>query len=114
MSVWICLVCASLLSCAGQLCQKQAGTRPSRRGRRSRHILFWLGMALLCLGCGMLLWLSVLQSIPVSIAYPMLSLNFVWVTLAGWGIWRRAGRPSPLASGVGLIVVGIVILGTSV
>ncbi|SYP98359.1 SMR family multidrug resistance protein [Klebsiella pneumoniae] len=72
MSVWICLVCASLLSCAGQLCQKQA-TRPSRRGRRSRHILFWLGMALLCLGCGMLLWLSVLQSIPVSIAYPMLS-----------------------------------------
>ncbi|MBA1041440.1 4-amino-4-deoxy-L-arabinose-phospho-UDP flippase, partial [Enterobacter hormaechei] len=56
MSVWICLVCASLLSCAGQLCQKQA-TRPSRRGRRSRHILFWLGMALLCLGCGMLLWL---------------------------------------------------------
>ena len=31
MSVWICLVCASLLSCAGQLCQKQA-TRPSRRG----------------------------------------------------------------------------------
>ncbi|MFH4827780.1 4-amino-4-deoxy-L-arabinose-phosphoundecaprenol flippase subunit ArnE, partial [Klebsiella pneumoniae] len=76
MSVWICLVCASLLSCAGQLCQKQA-TRPSRRGRRSRHILFWLGMALLCLGCGMLLWLSVLQSIPVSIAYPMLSLNFV-------------------------------------
>ncbi len=28
-------------------------------------------------GCGVLLWLSVLQSIPVSIAYPMLSLNFV-------------------------------------
>ena len=112
MSVWICLVCASLLSCAGQLCQKQA-TRPSRRGRRSRHILFWLGMALLCLGCGMLLWLSVLQSIPVSSAYPMLSLNFVWVTLAGWGIWHE-----PVARrhwlGVGLIVVGIVILGTSV
>ncbi len=73
----------------------------------------WLGMALLCLGCGMLLWLSVLQSIPVSIAYPMLSLNFVWVTLAGWGIWHE-----PVARrhwlGVGLIVVGIVILGTSV
>jgi undecaprenyl phosphate-alpha-L-ara4N flippase subunit ArnE len=33
----------------------------------------------------MLLWLSVLQSIPVSVAYPMLSLNFVWVTLAAWG-----------------------------
>ena len=81
MSVWICLVFASLLSCAGQLCQKQA-TRPSKSGRRGYHILGWLGLALLSLGCSMLLWLSVLQSIPVSIAYPMLSLNFVWVTLA--------------------------------
>ncbi len=112
MSVWICLVCASLLSCAGQLCQKQA-TRPSKSGRRGHHILGWLGLALLSLGCSMLLWLSVLQSIPVSIAYPMLSLNFVWVTLAAWGIWRE-----PVARrhwfGVALIVVGIVILGSRI
>jgi hypothetical protein len=40
----------------------------------------------------MLLWLSVLQSIPVSIAYPMLSLNFVWVTLAAWGSGASRSR----------------------
>lgn len=112
MSTWICLALASLLSCAGQLCQKQA-TRPSKSRLRGRHILGWLGLALLALGGGMLLWLSVLQSIPVSVAYPMLSLNFVWVTLAAWGIWRE-----PVARrhwvGVGLIVVGIVVLGSSV
>ena len=112
MSTWICLALASLLSCAGQLCQKQA-TRPSKSRRRGRHILGWLGLALLALGGGMLLWLSVLQSIPVSVAYPMLSLKFVWVTLAAWGIWRE-----PVARrhwvGVGLIVVGIVVLGSSV
>lgn len=112
MSTWICLALASLLSCAGQLCQKHA-TRPSKSRRRGRHILGWLGLALLALGGGMLLWLSVLQSIPVSVAYPMLSLNFVWVTLAAWGIWRE-----PVARrhwvGVGLIVVGIVVLGSSV
>ena len=112
MSTWICLALASLLRCAGQLCQKQA-TRPSKSRRRGRHILGWLGLALLALGGGMLLWLSVLQSIPVSVAYPMLSLNFVWVTLAAWGIWRE-----PVARrhwvGVGLIVVGIVVLGSSV
>lgn len=112
MSTWICLALTSLLSCAGQLCQKQA-TRPSKSRRRGRHILGWLGLALLALGGGMLLWLSVLQSIPVSVAYPMLSLNFVWVTLAAWGIWRE-----PVARrhwvGVGLIVVGIVVLGSSV
>ncbi|HCI4637632.1 TPA: EamA family transporter, partial [Klebsiella quasipneumoniae subsp. quasipneumoniae] len=50
---------------------------------------------------------------PVSIAYPMLSLNFVWVTLAGWGIWHEPVAPRHWF-GVGLIVVGIVILGTSV
>lgn len=112
MSTWICLALASLLSCVGQLCQKQA-TRPSKSRRRGRHILGWLGLALLALGGGMLLWLSVLQSIPVSVAYPMLSLNFVWATLAAWGIWRE-----PVARrhwvGVGLIVVGIVVLGSSV
>lgn len=42
MSTWICLALASLLSCAGQLCQKQA-TRPSKSRRRGRHILGWLG-----------------------------------------------------------------------
>ena len=88
MSVWFCLILASLLSCAGQLCQKQA-TRPSRSGRRGRHILLWLGLALLALGGGMLLWLGVLQAIPVGIAYPMLSLNFVWVTLAARAIWHE-------------------------
>ncbi len=89
----ICPALASLLSCAGQLCQKQA-TRPSKSRRRGRHILGWLGLAL-ALGGGMLLWLSVLQSIPVSVAYPMLSLNFVWVTLAA-GDLARAGSPAAL------------------
>ncbi|MCP0683384.1 hypothetical protein KU626_23860, partial [Salmonella enterica subsp. enterica serovar Mbandaka] len=43
----------------------------------------WLGLALICMGAAMVLWLLVLQTLPVGIAYPMLSLNFVWVTLAG-------------------------------
>lgn len=60
----------------------------------------------------MLLWLSVLQSIPVSVAYPMLSLNFVWVTLAARGSGEPVARRHWV--GVGLIVVGIVVLGSSV
>ena len=111
MSTWICLALASLLSCAGQLCQKQA-TRPSKSRRRGRHILGWLGLALLALGGGMLLWLSVLQSIPVSVAYPMLSLNFVWVTLAAKVFWRENVALHHWL-GVGLIIIGIVILGGS-
>ena len=102
---WIWLILASLLSCAGQLCQKQA-TRPAKAGRRGVHIALWLGLALLALGSGMLVWLVVLQRLPVGIAYPMLSLNFVWVTLAA-----KVALHHWL--GVGLIIIGIVILGGS-
>lgn len=110
--IWIVLIFASLLSVCGQLCQKQA-TRPVPSGRRKRHITQWIGLALTNLGLAMLLWLVVLQNIPVGIAYPMLSLNFVWVTLAAWKIWRE-----PVATrhwlGVGLIIAGIFILGSAV
>lgn len=111
MTAWLCLAIASLLSCFGQLCQKQA-TRPAKAGQRGKHILLWLGLALLALGFSMLLWLLVLQRTPVGIAYPMLSLNFVWVTLAARLIWREpvAGRHW---AGVALIIIGIAILGSS-
>ncbi|SUX66094.1 Undecaprenyl phosphate-aminoarabinose flippase subunit ArnE [Citrobacter amalonaticus] len=49
--IWLVLVLASLLSVAGQLCQKQATLRVPTRARR-RHIALWLGLALACLGPG--------------------------------------------------------------
>ena len=107
MMTWLWLVLASLLTCAGQLCQKQA-TRPAKTGRE----MLEQGRALLALGCGMLVWLVVLQRLPVGVAYPMLSLNFVWVTLAAKGLWHeKVARHHWL--GVGLIMIGIVLLGGS-
>lgn len=111
MTVWIWLGLASLMTCAGQLCQKQA-TRPAKTGRRGTHVLFWLGLALLALGSGMVLWLMVLQRVPVGIAYPMLSLNFIWVTLAAKTVWHEHVAPHHWL-GVGLIMTGIMLLGGS-
>lgn len=108
---WTWLILASLLSCVGQLCQKQA-TRPARAGRRGAHIALWLGLAVLALGCGMLVWLVVLQRLPVGVAYPMLSLNFVWVTLAAKVIWREHVAVHHWL-GVGFIIMGIIVLGGS-
>lgn len=109
MNTWFCLILVSLLSCVGQMCQKQA-TCPSRSGRRGCHIFIWLGLALLSLSGGMLLWLGVLQTIPVSIAYPMLSLNFVWVTLAARWFWKERISVSHWL-GVLLIIFGIIVSG---
>ena len=109
--IWLTLVFASLLSVAGQLCQKQATCFVAINKRR-KHIVLWLGLALACLGLAMVLWLLVLQNVPVGIAYPMLSLNFVWVTLAAKVFWRENVALHHWL-GVGLIIVGIVILGGS-
>ena len=102
---WIWLVLASLLSCAGQLCQKQA-----TRAGGGQQVALWLGLARLMLGGGMAARLVVLQDLPVGVAYPMLSLNFVWVTLAAKIVWHE---PVPLRHwlGVGLIIVGVILLG---
>lgn len=108
---WTWLILASLLSCAGQLCQKQA-TRPAKDGRRGAHVMLWLGLAMLALGCGMLVWLVVLQRLPVGVAYPMLSLNFVWVTLAAKLFWRERVAAHHWL-GVGFIIMGIIVLGGS-
>lgn len=102
------LLLSSLLSCLGQLCQKQAAS--ARPGcPRHQHLLLWLGLAILCLGVAMLLWLLVLRALPVGIAYPMLSMNFIWITLAARWIWHEPVSPRHWC-GTGLIVAGIILL----
>jgi undecaprenyl phosphate-alpha-L-ara4N flippase subunit ArnE len=118
------LALACLLTCAGQLCQKQAaetwlrlGPRPDDlpsvlRPKRLFATARWLGLAALLLGLGLLVWLGVLRRLPVSLAYPMLSFNFVLVVLAARFIFHE---PVPLRHwcGVMVIVCGIILLGAS-
>lgn len=105
---YLLIVLASLLSCGGQLCQKQATCK-----RSACHLSGWLALSAVLLGCAMLLWLLVLQRIPVSVAYPMLSLNFIFITLAARFIWHeRVSLRHWL--GVVLIIAGISILGGAV
>ena len=58
----------------------------------------------------MLLWLIVLQHLEVSVAYPMLSLNFVLITLAARFIFRENIDRRHWA-GVSLIMLGVLCLG---
>ncbi|WP_168384989.1 4-amino-4-deoxy-L-arabinose-phosphoundecaprenol flippase subunit ArnE [Erwinia amylovora] len=101
------IILASLLSCAGQLCQKQATHQRSGR----RVMLIWLAIGIFLLGLAMLLWLRVLQTVPVGVAYPMLSLNFIFVTLAARWLWRESFSLRQ-AIGVLMIVAGVAIMGS--
>lgn len=105
----VLLVC--ILTCAGQLCQKQfaevwAAAPHSARGGRG---VLWLGLALFFLGVGLIFWLFALRSMPVSIAYPLLSFNFVLVSLAAHFLFHeRTSRRHWL--GIAWIILGIFLL----
>lgn len=101
-----------LLTCFGQIAQKLAVESWRGRDLGSLAKLFspWLLLAMACLGLGLLLWLLVLQRLPVGLAYPMLSLNFVLVTLAARYLFREPvdGRHW---LGIALIGGGVALLG---
>ena len=110
---YLLLLLVSVLTCAGQLCQKQAAERwkdRTRQDRRLRYTLYWLFLACLLLGLGMLAWLRVLQQLPVSMAYPMLSFNFVLVVLAARLIFKERVSLRHWC-GVGVICLGILMMG---
>lgn len=110
--ILLLLLAVCLLTCLGQVAQKLAveGWRGRTLSLAARLLSPWLLLALASLGGGLLLWLLVLQRLEVGVAYPMLSLNFVLVTLVA-----RFGFREPVDMrhwlGVALLVAGVVLLG---
>lgn len=106
------LLLACLLTCAGQIAQKYAveSWRGPESGVAQKLQSSWLWLALLCLGFGLLVWLLVLQRLEVGVAYPMLSLNFVLITLVARYLFKEhIDRRHWI--GVGLVIAGVVLLG---
>jgi len=110
---YIFLLLASLLTSAGQLCQKQATmvwARLAGRPERAVFTLRWVLAAFFLLGLGMAAWLGVLRVLPVSQAYPMLSLNFAFVALAARFVFAEKTTPRHWW-GIIAIMIGVILLG---
>ncbi|RMW01696.1 4-amino-4-deoxy-L-arabinose-phosphoundecaprenol flippase subunit ArnE [Pseudomonas amygdali] len=109
---WLMLLSACLLTCLGQIAQKYAveGWRGTFPGVLAALRSMWLWLAIACLGLGLLVWLLVLQRMDVGIAYPMLGLNFVLITLAGRYVFKEPVDPQHWL-GIALILVGVFQLG---
>ncbi|EIM16709.1 MULTISPECIES: 4-amino-4-deoxy-L-arabinose-phosphoundecaprenol flippase subunit ArnE [Pseudomonas] len=110
MSLLLLLV-ACLLTCLGQIAQKFAveSWRGQPSGALDKLRSPWLWLALASLGLGLLVWLLVLQRVEVGIAYPMLSLNFVLITLIARFVFHEAiDRRHWL--GVVLVLAGVLLL----
>ena len=99
-----------LLNAAAQLLLK-AGTNAMPLGLRlamEPHIL--AGLA--CYVVSVVVWIVALSRVPVSIAYPMLSIGYVVNALAAWYLLGEAVTPMRLA-GIGIIVFGVFIVARS-
>jgi len=99
-----------LLNAAAQLLLK-AGTNAMPLGLRlaiEPHIL--AGLA--CYVVSVVVWIVALSRVPVSIAYPMLSIGYVVNAVAAWYLLGEAVTPMRLA-GIGIIVLGVFIVARS-
>ena len=99
-----------LLNAAAQLLLK-AGTNAMPLGLRlaiEPHILGGLA----CYVISVVVWVIALSRVPVSIAYPMLSIGYVVNALAAWYLLGEALTPMRL-TGIGIIIAGVFLVARS-
>jgi drug/metabolite transporter (DMT)-like permease len=71
----------------------------------SPHIL----LGFLCYGVSVLVWLVVLSRVDVSFAYPLLSVAYIFVALAGKAVFGEVLSPARWA-GILVICVGVYLI----
>jgi len=99
-----------LLNAAAQLLLK-AGTNAMPLGPRlalEPHILGGLA----CYAVSVVVWVIALSRVPVSIAYPMLSIGYIVNALAAWYLFGETLSTMKLA-GIGVIVAGVFMVARS-
>lgn len=96
----------SVLMAAGQIFFKMAAQNspplnslPNLFTLALNHWL-WLAMALYAIST--LIWISVLQTVPLSIAYPFVALGFVVIPLASYLLFKE---PLNWQYGVGIVLI---------
>ena len=104
------LLCGVLLNAGAQLLLK-AGTNAMPLGPAlalEPHILGGLA----CYVVSVVVWVVALSKVPVSIAYPMLSIGYIVNAFAAWYLFGEALSPMKLA-GIGVIVLGVFMVARS-
>ena len=112
-------IASSLLGVTGQICLKMGmeriGTLDVSGVASGVQTAFQVMttplvvMGLSCYAMGAVLWLIVLSKLDLSLAYPILALNFVLVPLFGW-LLLGEHVPSLRWVGVAIIFVGVTVI----
>ena len=65
--------------------------------------------ALFCYALSVVVWILALSRVPVSSAFPMLSMAYVVNAVAAWYLLDEAFNPTKMV-GIGVIILGVVII----
>ena len=104
------LLAGVLLNASAQLLLK-AGTNAMPLGpglALEPHILGGLA----CYAVSVVVWIIALSRVPVSVAYPMLSIGYVVNAIAAWQLLGEALSPLRIA-GIGVIIAGVFMVARS-
>lgn len=113
--VYGALFLSIILTSTAQILQKFAANQSvqSENSAEKQSLNYFVLLSLGCLGLALLLWLVVLSVMPVSQAYPMLSLSYIIVMLLARWIFKEQ-IPWQRWLGAAFIMLGIsCLMGTS-
>lgn len=107
--VWV--LASVLLQSGAAVCGKQAGLASA-----GRDIIFivlnpWLAGVFICLGLQAACWVAALRRLPLSFAYPFMSLVLPINLVCSWLIFAEA-ISAPNVAGMGVIFLGVLVLAT--
>jgi small multidrug resistance pump len=106
---YVALLAAIVLGVAGQLLFKAGAERSADVVRQFLDPLTIAGFAVYALSAA--LYVICLRKLPLSIAFPSVSLSYVAVAVAGYLIWHEP-LGLPRLGGIALIVLGVALLNT--
>lgn len=106
--VYLALFLSIILTSTAQILQKLAADKSKQldESGQKQFLSPFVLLSLACLGVALLLWLVVLSVMPVSQAYPMLSLSYIIVMLLARWIFKEQ-IPWQRWFGAALIMLGI-------
>lgn len=98
--------CVLGISVGQLLFKKAAASLPAQASLSDWAFNVWLLMAFVLYGCMTLLWVWILRSAPLNIAYPLMGLAFVFVPTLAW-LWLGEPLHWKTLFGGALIVAGV-------
>lgn len=103
---FLTIICVLSIS-VGQILFKRAALEIEQLdGWFHMRVILIIGIASIVYGSATLMWIHVLRTIALTIAYPLIALSFIAVPVLSWWLMDEQLKPSTIIGGL-VIVAGV-------